>query len=133
MALKSLKLLDYSDKELIGVVSDMVGPDGWARTNEVTKQLGLKHERPTQCVGARLAWLKRYGIVEGGDRKWRLTPVGEVFLNGQLSKKASDALERMEAGELFTVTRFLARQQRNAAAPVGHMLRREWVHGTGRR
>jgi hypothetical protein len=39
----------------------------------------------------------------------------------------------MEPGELHTATRVLATRQRKSAAPVGHMIRREWTYGTGRK
>lgn len=129
-SLTSLRLLDYSDKELLAIVADNVGDDGWAKTADVRDTLGLPKDRGSQSVGVRLAWLKRYGIVEGGARKWRLTPIGEVFLNGQLPDAIKRQVGELEPGQLHAVTRLLARRQKRAAKPVGHMIRREWVYGT---
>ena len=131
MALQSLKLADYSDKELLGIVADCAGEDGWAHTEDIAKTLGIRNDRPHQSVGSRLAWLKRYGVVEGGSKRWRLLEIGTVFLNGSIPKVTEKALDGMEPGQLFTVTRLLSRKQRSADKPVGHMLRREWRHGTG--
>lgn len=133
-SLTSLRLLDYSDKELLAIVADNVGDDGWARTTDIRDTLGLPKDRGNQSVGIRLAWLRRYGVTEnGGPQKWRLTAIGEVFLNGRLPEGLADELRTLEPGQLHTVTRTLAQRQRKAAKPVGHMIRREWVYGTGKR
>jgi len=129
--LTSLKLLDYSDRELLAVVNDETRDDGFARTSDVRDRLGLPKHDGNRSVGIRLAWLKRFGVIEnGGPTKWRLSAIGLVFLNGSLSKDTEQWFAELEPGELYSLTRLLGRRQKRAEQPVGHMLRREWTAST---
>lgn len=129
--MERLRLFDYADKELLGVVQDEAGPDGWAWTRDIASGVGMSGKRKNQSTGIRLAWLKKYGVVElhESGRRWRLTPIGEVFMNGELSRTAERQLEQMEPGQLYTTARMMTLRLRREAEPVGHMVRREWRRG----
>lgn len=133
----SLRLADYSDRELLHIVEDIAATaeDGWAPVAAIAVQVGLIHDRPNQCVGARLSWLARYDLVERHDLggAWRATDVGHALMHGKLTATQQAELEKMEAARLLLVARALTdRQREDMNAPAYHAIRREWTHGMTR-
>jgi hypothetical protein len=130
--MRSLTLYDYADRELAGVIRDVAGPDGWAWTPDISKQLGIDNKRRNQCVGIRLGWLKKYGVVEYHEKggRWRLSAIGEVFLNGDLDAQQEELLDEVEPEQMLMVTRWMTRRWRKASKTEAHLVRREWMRGT---
>ena len=60
--MKSFKLDDYSDRELVHVVVDLANDEGWTSVVDVASRVGLKEH--VQSVTVRFSWMKRYGILE---------------------------------------------------------------------
>jgi hypothetical protein len=146
--LRSLKLFDYSDRELLQVVNDLceASADGWTTSEDIAKQIGIttttvtidgkqKESHPVQMAGSRMAALKRFGAVYRDDDRpskayWRLTPVGEAMAFGKASKAQQRALEEAEPESLLVLTRMLAQRQRGANESARHLVRREWMRET---
>lgn len=131
--MESLRLVEYSDKELLYHIQEAADAEGWSNVRDIANSLGVTHPRPTQCVGARLAWLKRYGVVDGNNGKWRLLPPGNALINSELRSRDQAALDRLDPDQLVMVTRWMTRRQRVISEPMSHLVRREWTHGTYRR
>lgn len=135
MARESLKLVDYSDRELLHMVEDHANDDGWADAKELGKALGIVGKRASSCVGSRLAWLRRYGAVEaeaGSKRnKWRVTQIGHTMIRGELKASTRRVLDDVPDSQILLVTREVAQRQRAKRNDVqGHLIRREWRHTT---
>ena len=132
--LESLTLFDYSDRELLWVVFENADDDGWTLNREIAKAIGLSEDnsRANQCVGIRMAWLKRYGVAEykgEGSGKWRVTPIGEVLMKGELAKDEQRALNSLRPEQMILVSRWMGERYQKSKVEAGHMIRREIRRG----
>lgn len=131
----SLRLIDgFRDRELLCIIKDHADDEGWADSQDIADAVGLKHKHPTQCVGARLSWLARYGtgLVERhpDEPAWRLTDMGEAMTNGTLSAAMGKQLEHMKPEQLVMLTRSLTSSYQEVPDEVAHMVRREFTSGS---
>lgn len=137
--LTSLRLLDYSDRELLLIVMDIsrTEQDSYASTVQIADALGIQGKRRKNSVGVRLAALKRMGVIEkkpeGSESRWAVSAIGQMMANGQLTKAIKERVENLPPGQLLMLTRELTRHYRTAPAGAEHLIRREWVYGTARR
>lgn len=129
----SLTLWDYSDRELLILLQENTDRDtGYVRTKDLAEILGVTGERANQCVGARLAWLRRYGAVTKHPRRsmWAVTEIGQVLISGDLSRAEQLMLADAEDDRLLMVTRFLAKRLRSAGDTASDLMKREWKRNT---
>src|SRR5215475_12408453 len=92
--MESLTLFDYSDRELLQVVLDEQSLDtGYAPTYAIATALGMTGARRNQCVGVRLAWLRRFGAVtlRDGGGQWAVTQIGQDIISGKLRAPQQNA------------------------------------------
>jgi len=150
MALTSLRLEDYSDREVLLILQDLAGPDGWADSLEVAERVGLQTEHPRRTAASRLSWLQRYGAVErefardaeGNIRlrrdgkavhtqRWRLTDRGRLLAMGALTTRQRDQLEKLATDDrLLLITRWLTEVERETDDVASTLMKREWRYGT---
>jgi hypothetical protein len=138
-------LFGISDSEILGIVDDLADENGWTATYDVRMQLGEKvtesDYRSRSGVGSRLAWLRRYGWVEKGERekieqsdgtwvwtqRWRLTAMGHALLdNPDLSKAVESALNKLNPAQRLRLTRELGDAGSGTAPEIRNALRRQW-------
>jgi hypothetical protein len=136
MALHSLTLYDYSDRELLHIVHEVAEENGGSASSlDIAVALGIDAKRKTQSVGSRMAALRRYEAVENvserGIAMWRLTPVGEVLAFGEPRAAQAKAIEGSKLEELLLLVRQMGERQRNAPATARHLLRREYQRSSG--
>jgi hypothetical protein len=152
---RDMTLYGIRDAELLGVVDDLADENGWTTTLGVRIQLGEPLDLPETAagdrqrsgVGIRLAWLKRYGWLESGERvqvdtddergwrwsqAWRLTAMGHALLdNPKLNAAVERALENLNPAQRLALTRELGEGGRTAPGEIRNALRREWVRSAG--
>jgi hypothetical protein len=130
--LRGLALADYSDRELLLALIDHADADGWTDARALARSLGIENDHPTRCVGARMAWLRRYGVAEKDPDRigyWQPTAIGAALARGKLTTAEAQRLEQMAPEKLLLVTRLAAGRVRTGPDPMAHMLRREWRRG----
>lgn len=69
----SASIRDFPDAGIIYAIEDNIGPDGYADVKDIGEALG---QDSLKGLGARLAWMKRYRMVESHKRergRWRVT------------------------------------------------------------
>src|SRR5687767_7783145 len=110
--MQSLRLLDFSDRELLHVIYENAQDDGWADPADIVDALGIDHKHPRQCVGSRFGWLRKKGVLERDDAGFvRLTEIGEASRAGKLTASQERQLDRLGAGDLLMLTRWLTKRQ----------------------
>jgi hypothetical protein len=148
MALESLRITDFSDREFLLLVADHLQSDGWAESLDIARALGFENRR---FAAQRFAWLARYGAVErehdrdesGNIRyyrdgrmrftqRWRLTPLGQAVAHGRLRKGDEAALGRISDDQLMLVTRWLSDRSRGDTG-MSKLVQREWRYGHAHR
>lgn len=136
-------LFGISDSEILGIVDDLADENGWSATHAVRLQLGenVNDTDKRSGIGIRLAWLRRYGWLEKGERRkieqsdgtwvwtqwWRLTAMGQALLdNPDLSKAVESALSKLNPAQRLRLTRELGEAGHGTAPEIRSALRRQW-------
>lgn len=139
--LKSLTVLDMSDRELLLIIMDEADADGWAQSQALAERLGLDVKYPTQSVGVRCAYLTKIGAVEREEKKgegattkggshWAVTPLGQMLAKGEIKKTAQRQLDTLGPEAMIMLTRFVAERQRQSPQTAGKLIEREWKYST---
>jgi hypothetical protein len=150
-ALRSLRNVDLSDRELMLRVLDIADADGWTTSKDLAAALNLQREYPHRYVSARLGWLARrgYGAVERElardpgtgnvlrtaagklrtTQRWRLTPTGEALARGNLRAAERRALEGLSEDQLLVAMRVVTQRLRGASTTPLQLAKREWRYG----
>ena len=128
---ESMRLEDYSDREFLATLRDVLDGNGQASTQDVVDRVGLTSKRPRSNVGVRLGYMKRIGLVARDDEthRWFLTPVGERFVAGRLTKAQENAIAALNEGSAWLATGQLASLLRDAGDQQATLMRRQWQHG----
>jgi hypothetical protein len=152
---ESLRLFDFSDRELIAIVQECANSEGgWAQRRSIAAVIFPylngsgpiaadpdKVRHALRCTTSRLSWMKYLGIVEkrvyekGEERlrqesEWALTTTGKRFLAGTLDQEERDILMLIPEDRLLNVTNVLTQRYQRASQTGAHLIRREWQHGT---
>lgn len=102
----SLRVTDFSDRELLAIARDIQGRDGLIDITEVALQIWPNTKRDPDklwharhCVAIRFAHMRKMGVVEktGFNGKWEITSLGEDYATGKL--KSSKLIA--QAGDLY--------------------------------
>lgn len=151
-----LRLIDFSDREILAIMIDATDGEGWITAEEFSllpelSFLQSAHKYPQRFVGARFAWLAKFGVLERerahdqygnlrfikNDRsrpaytkRWRVTRVGEALVRGTLTEEQLNALEGMGPTRVMHLTRWVTTHARRQPAIARKMMQREWVYGT---
>jgi hypothetical protein len=126
----SLKLIEFSDRELMFIMDDTTDADGWTDVATVSQALNLDHPHPTMCVSSRFSWLRRYGVLERDGRRWKLTNIGRALMNGTLDENEEAVLSAMRQDQLIALTSAITKRYQNANQTAATMMRRAWTNGT---
>ena len=130
----SLSLMDFSDRELLNVILDHEDANGYVTSEQLLEGIGLNHKHAKSCVGIRLAWMRRYGVVDRHEKRgWTLTSVGRKIALGALSDDEKKVLRNLTSEQLMEATRVLTGRYSRVGATASTMMRRAWQNGTGRR
>lgn len=148
MALHALRVVDYTDRELLHILNDKANEEGWATSDELQDSLAVNYpaedgeivtdaERigyARRCIGARYAYMVRVGFVERNDKRthWRVSNVGKQLMSGELDGEFERTLRRLSPADRILVMRELGRGYRGAGAPAQTIIRREWANGSYR-
>jgi hypothetical protein len=142
----NLKLESYSDREILYLVNDLAGEEGWVDVEIMASRIGLSangmseaqlqlHAR--RCVSVRLAWIRKLsGCVERhadkGSLLWRLTASGHAVVTAKMTDALAARLDSMEEFASLAALDALSRRYRRADVKAANLMRREWVYGTHR-
>jgi len=132
----SLKLSDYSDRELMIIVDEVADENGgWGSSLDIAKALGMTAETRTNSVGSRLAALRRFGAVDKrhdvSPSEWSLTPIGKTLAFGQPSQARLNLVDSSTPADLLLLTRTLAVRGHTQPEVTRKLVRREWVRSSG--
>lgn len=141
----NLKLENFSDRELLHLLADLAGEDGWVDAEILASRVGLSMKGMSveqsrihglRCVSRRLAWIRKLsGCVERDSMnslRWRLTDSGLKVVSARLSKQVAQGLDQMGDANTLLALDAISRRFRGADVKAANLMRREWVYGTHR-
>ena len=144
---ESLRLDDFSDRELVAIIGDVCDAEGWASRRHIAQVIfpfigdddNNRVRHAMRCVSIRLSWLRRFGVVDkrqtkaGEESEWIVTADGRKFLRGTLGRKQMNALEGLSESQLVAATTLLTNHYRRSSPIGANLVRREWIYGANRR
>jgi hypothetical protein len=95
----SLRITDFSDRELLAIAKDLADSDGVAEIEHVVAQIWPRATRDgdwawhgRHCVAIRFSHMRRLGLLEKGaaQGQWGLTRLGEEVVRGKTLEKFGD-------------------------------------------
>jgi hypothetical protein len=142
----NLKLENYSDREMLHLLNDLAGEDGWVDVEILAARVGLSANgmseeqlriHANRCVSVRLSWIRKLsGCVERHPEKnrqsWRLTVSGQELVRARISQAILSGLDQMGEYTSLMALDALSRRYRRADVKAANLMRREWVYGTHR-
>lgn len=142
----NLKLENYSDREILHLLDDLAGADGWVDVEILAARVGLSPngKSPEQlliharrCLSVRLSWIRRLTMcVERHPDKmrlhWRLTVAGQEVVKARLTKDFEAKLLGLGEFTTLPVLDAISRRYRQANPGSANLMRREWTYGTHR-
>lgn len=138
---QTLKLGDYSDKELLFLVRDHEDDEGWADSLQVAQTIWPRYaaENPqgaTQSVAIRFAWMKRWGVMERHEklpRKWRLSDDGRALVEGKLTGGQERQIVGLSDEKLMSLGYSISDRYQQAGDIAATLLRRSFQFAEARR
>ena len=145
---ESLRLQDYKDTDLLYLLRDLAGADGYVSSEALAWKIfpgafngdGKRGQHAIRCVSIRMAWMKRYGVVAKKERskgdhyaEWELTPEGLLFMEGRMSPSTEAALEKLAETQLLSATEWMARRYVRSGDIASTLMRRMWMYGQHQR
>jgi hypothetical protein len=149
--LESLRITDFSDREVLLILNDVADGEGWASAKDMVERFGFAQrlDRPHRFVAQRLSWLGRYGALEREHewdeqgrpkltrsgklkytQRWRMTPAGRALAMGKLRTGQQRALEGLTDEQLLVALREVTRHVQRAGETAAVLARREWRYGS---
>jgi hypothetical protein len=106
-AAEHIRISDYSDRELLGIMWDLAGP-GVVTSRELAVRLFAipdleenteKISHAIRCAGSRLSWMVRYGLVEKGEERgeWKVSVAGDQLRRAKLRASVSTSIAKTDA------------------------------------
>lgn len=97
----AVRIRDFSDRELLGVIADLAGANGRTGTVVEARDVALRvfgvtpnarNESDiayfTKCVTARFTWMRRFGLLDKGEAagEWYLSREGNALRRARLQR-----------------------------------------------
>jgi hypothetical protein len=138
----SLRITDYSDRELLALARDLQNGEGHIDTTAVAQQIWPTRARgdallnARACVSLRFSWMRRYGVldkVEGQQGIWQLTEFGEEFVNGSVNAAQERAIAGSRPGQELELMALMGDLYEKVDEDAATLMRREFQFRAYRR
>ena len=123
-------LYDFRDLDLMLKIDSEGDAEGWVEAGRMADSLGFGDE--TSPIARRLAWMKRYGMLEYDDKAhlWRLSPGGRRVADARVRASAASQIEKLPDEAFVEVMASVTTRYWRGDPMTAHMLRREFLYGT---
>jgi len=142
-----VQISDFSDREIIGMILDLGGEAptpllaariyGWKDIETEDVDVVARGKR---CVSSRLAWMRRYGLVESWvevdppkTRTWKPSIPGSQMFAARLPSGTVNALDRLTDTYDLTLANIVGEKLVKAGQISGTAMRRELQFQIARR
>jgi hypothetical protein len=142
-----VQISDFSDRELLAIMLDLGGEVtptdlaariyGWKDIEGEDKEVVTRGKR---CVSSRLAWMRRFGLVESWVeveppklRTWKVSIPGSQMLGARLPAGTVNALDRLTDTYDLTLANVIGEKLVKAGQISGTAMRRELQFQIARR
>jgi hypothetical protein len=138
---QTIRISDYSDRELLGIMFDLNGT-GVVTTRELALRLfaipdleentdRITHAR--KCAGSRLSWMKRFGLIEKGEEpgEWMISVEGDKLRRSKLRNTIASGISGTDAA--LDLANVVGEKLVSAGRVEGRAMQRELIFQINRR
>jgi len=144
MSERQLRIADFSDREILAIMADIADGAGEVTTGDLALRLfGLKEttadaeilEHAALCVRSRLSWMRRYGLVEKGEKVgiWYVSRAGARLMEYRLSRSVSSAISNMPNAGMLDMAHQVGEKMVKVSEIEGRAMQRELTWQINRR
>lgn len=128
-----VQIRDFSDRELLGVISDLGAATVTAR-DIALRIFGLKEleenepeiRRVARCVTSRFVWMRRFGLLERNEEgEWLISPAGEALRRGKLSAAVNNGIEKAKDEHALVLAHVVGERLHRSGQVAGQAMQRE--------
>ena len=138
---KRLRILDFSDRELLAVIRDATNGGTTATSQSIAAAIWPDAADPDSdaafhgrsVVSSRLTWMRRYGLVDRTDRDWHLTEIGKRVLDAKIGGSVGEYLSKTGELNLLAVLERISSRYTQVDDTAATVLRRQWQYGQAQR
>lgn len=126
-------LYDFRDMDVLLRLDREGNADGWSEAVALAESMGLPPGNGGgKAMGSRLAWMRRYGMVEYKDetKMWRLSPGGVRVTTAHLKAAQEKSIKAVPDEALVDVMSHVTSRYMLGDPMIAHLLRREFLFGT---
>lgn len=125
-------LYDFRDLDLMLKIAHEGDEEGWVETRKIAETLGIPEEERINGLGTRLAWMRKFGMLEKNDDNgvWRLSRGGERVADARLRAAAAKQIDTIPEESLIDVMSHVTQRYRLGDSMTAEMLMREFRYGT---
>lgn len=131
---EAASMYDFRDLELMWkIVEEQNGSKGVSAI-DLADALGFD-EGDNRPIGARLAWMRRYGMVlyDEKEKLWRLSAGGQRVVDAQEKSHKIEIFDELPDESMVDVMAHVTSRYRHGKSMIAVMLRREFLYGTQKR
>lgn len=128
-------LFDFRDLDLMLKLEAEGDAEGWVETEAMARALGFDDDR--QPIAIRLAWMRRYGMIEkppnakpSDPTRWRLTEGGLRVIRARVKASQFRTIEALPDEAMVEVMANVTSRYHLGSPMIATMLRREFLYGT---
>lgn len=143
----SLRITDFSDRELLAIAKDIQNADGQIEIERVAETIWPQTMRDVdlrfhakQCVAIRFSHMKRMGVIDKYTRNgkpergiWELTEFGEEFVKGRTTAAQEKAIIESQPGQELELMALIGSLYDKVDEDAAALMRREFQFRTYRR
>jgi hypothetical protein len=144
MTERLLRIADFSDREILAIMADIADGAGEVTTGDLALRVfGLKEttadaeilEHAALCVRSRLAWMRRYGLVEKGEKVgiWYISEAGKRLRFAKLGRSFSMAISHTPSESVLEMAHQVGERMLNVTEIEGRAMQRELTWQINRR
>lgn len=141
-----VQLSDYSDREILAMMLDLseqgditvrdlaIRVYGWTQIERDTEQDKVGHG--IRCCTSRMAWMRRFGLVEKGEEKgqWLISKMGRSLVSSRMQENVTLAIRNTPDHRVLDLAHLVGVRMVEASDPyAGIAMRRELQHQIQRR
>lgn len=135
-SLEQARIADLSDREILAIMADLNGDGQDIRTQDLaTRILGNEEPHSLRCVTSRLAWMRRYGLVDKGEEKghWSMSTAGKALRFAKLGRSFSAAITNTQESTMLELAHQVGERMVGAGEVAHTAMRRELTFQIRRR
>lgn len=131
-----VQIRDYSDREILAMILDLSAQGDTTTRDLAVRVYGWGHiegrdvatvRHGCRCVGSRLSWMKRFGLIEKGEKpgEWSVSAIGLKLARQRMQSDTAVTIKRTPDERTLDLANLVGERMVAAGPVAGTAMRRE--------